>query len=396
MIERLRAGLDAAYGAASGDASTSNSTASSRCSTAPTPCLWPITCRPCARRACCRVGPRRREDAVGWPWPAEIEPKAALFKTVARQPSPETVDALSRDGNRAAGVQHRLLGEVIGAGFHALNPGLARGVLQARPDMSRLDAFRPDGIYVVPETIADLPPLAGILTAGAGNPLSHVQLLARNLGIPNVAVDESLLPALQRADAQPIVLAVSPAGLVAIEPDGPRWDAVFGGHDASPLNVVFEADLTKLDLSQKDFVSLDRLRARDSGRTVGPKAAKLGELKSHFPDRVAPGVGIPFGLYRQAVLDRPYRGGPLTVYQWMVQSFRRLEAMASGSAEAQAYGEALRAEIYTVIRNTDPDPRSSAVCARPWHVSSARGSREACSSAPTPMSRTCRVSPAPA
>lgn len=365
MIERLRAGLDAAYGAAligrrqylelDGQFSLLN-----RTDTMPLadylPALRTAGLLPgwAAQALKMQVGPAMAKLA-------EIEPKAALFVQDQLRGSPmlsysKTVDALSRDGNRAAGVQHRLLGEAIGAGFHALNPGLARGVLQARPDMSRLDAFRPDGIYVVPETIADLPPLAGILTAGAGNPLSHVQLLARNLGIPNVAVDESLLPALQRADAQPIVLAVSPAGLVAIEPDGPRWDAVFGGHDASPLNVVFEADLTKLDLSQKDFVSLDRLRARDSGRTVGPKAAKLGELKSHFPDRVAPGVGIPFGLYRQAVLDRPYRGGPLTVYQWMVQSFRRLEAMASGSAEAQAYGEALRAEIYTVIRNTDPGP----------------------------------------
>ena len=292
---------------------------------------------------------------------AQIEPKAELFVQDQLRGSPllayaRTLDALSRDANQAAGVQHRLLGQDIGSGFHALNPGLARGVLNAKPDMSKLDAFKADGIYVVPESIAELPALAGILTAGAGNPLSHVQLLARNLGIPNVAVDESLLPALQRADGQRIVLAVSPAGLVAIEPDAPRWDEVFGSKQAAALNLMFEADLAKLDLNQRDFVSLDKLRAADSGRTVGPKAAKLGELKSHFPDRVAPGVGIPFGLYRATVLDKPYKGGPRTVYQWMVDSFRKLEAMPAGSAEAQAFGEALRAEIYATIRNTDPGP----------------------------------------
>jgi hypothetical protein len=292
---------------------------------------------------------------------AEIEPKAELFVQDQLRGSPllaysRTLDALSRDANRAAGVPHKLLGQEIGSGFHALNPGLARGVLHARPDMTRLDAFKPDGIYVVPETIADLPPLAGILTAGAGNPLSHVQLLARNLGIPNVAVDEALLPALQPADGQRIVLAVSASGLVEIDADGPRWDEVFGAHQTAAQNVVFEADLSKLDLTQRDFVSLDRLRATDSGRIVGPKAAKLGELKSHFAERVAPGVGIPFGLYRATVLDRPYKGGPKTVYQWMVESFRRLEAMPPGSREAQAYGEALRAEIYATIRNSDPGP----------------------------------------
>ena len=164
----------------------------------------------------------------------EIEPLAGLFVQDQLRGSPllfysQALDGLSRDANQLAGVQHKLLGKDIGAGFNALNPGLARGVLRASPDMKRVDDFRPDGIYVLPETVADLPPLAGILTAGAGNPLSHVQLLARNLGIPNVAVDESLLPALRPNDGKRIVLAVSPAGVVEIDEDGPRWDAVFGG-----------------------------------------------------------------------------------------------------------------------------------------------------------------------
>lgn len=292
---------------------------------------------------------------------AQIEPRAELFVQDALRGSPllfysQTLDALARDANHAAGVQHTLLGRDIGTGFSALNPGLARGVLRSRPDMAKSGAFTPDGIYLLPETVSELPPVAGILTAGAGNPLSHVQLLARNLGIPNVAVDQSLLPALRAADGQRIVLAVSPAGLVDISADGPQWDTVFGPARAVASEVVFEPDVAKLDLSQRNFVSLEKLRARDSGRIVGPKAAKLGELKSHFPDRVAPGVGIPFGLYRAAVLDRPYRNTGKTVYQWMVESFRKLESLPPGSAEAQKQSEALRAEIYNIILNTDPGP----------------------------------------
>jgi len=289
----------------------------------------------------------------------EIEPLAELFIQDQLRGSPllfysQVLDLMSRDANRLAGVQHKLLGKDIGAGFNALNPGLARGILRAAPDMKRVEEFRPDGIYVLPETVADLPPLAGILTAGAGNPLSHVQLLARNLGIPNVAVDESLLPALRANDGKAIVLAVSPAGLVQINEDGPRWDAVFGAGQKAEQNVMFEPDLKKLDLSKREFVSLDELRASDSGRIVGPKAAKLGELKSHFPDRVAPGVGIPFGLYRETVLERPYRNSGKTVYQWMVENFRKLEAMPAGSAETAEFGEKLRAEIYSIVSSTDP------------------------------------------
>ena len=292
---------------------------------------------------------------------SEIEPLAALFIQDQLRGSPlllysQLLDVVSRDANRLAGVQHKLLGMDIGAGFNALNPGLARGILRAAPDMRHAEAFRPDGIYVLPETVADLPPLAGILTAGAGNPLSHVQLLARNLGIPNVAVDESLLPQLLRNDGRRIVLAVSPAGLVEINEDGPRWDAVFGAEKKPGQDLVFEPDLGKLDLSMRDFVSLDSLRAKDSGRIVGPKAAKLGELRSRFHDRVAPGVGIPFGLYRATVLDRPYKTSGRTVYEWMAASFRELEAMQAGSAEAAAFADGLRAEIYSIIVDADPGP----------------------------------------
>ena len=293
---------------------------------------------------------------------SEIEPLAALFIQDQLRGSPlllysQLLDVVSRDANHLAGVQHKLLGTDIGAGFNALNPGLARGILRAAPDMRHAEAFRPDGIYVLPETVADLPPLAGILTAGAGNALSHVQLLARNLGIPNVAVDESLLPALRRNDGKRIVLAVSPAGLVEINEDGPRWDAVFGTEKKPGQDLVFEPDLGKLDLSMRDFVSLDGLRAKDSGRIVGPKAAKLGELRSRFPDRVAPGVGIPFGVYRATVLDRPYKNSGRTVYEWMVAGFRELEAMPVGSAEAGAFADRLRAEIYSIIVGTDPGPK---------------------------------------
>jgi phosphoenolpyruvate synthase/pyruvate phosphate dikinase len=72
---------------------------------------------------------------------------------------------------------------------------------------------------------------------------------------------------------------------------------------------------------------------------------------------VAPGVGIPFGLYRATVLDRPYRNTGKTVYQWMVESFRKLEAMPAGSKEAAQAGEQLRAEIYSTVMKTDPGPQ---------------------------------------
>jgi hypothetical protein len=296
---------------------------------------------------------------------SEIEPRAEMFLQDQLRSSPllaysRILDTLARDGDRLAGVQHKLFDEDMGAGFRALNPGLARGVLVTRPDMSNVGAFRADGIYLLPETVAELPPVAGILTAGEGNPLSHVQLLARNLGIPNAAVSPAAIERVRAHDGQGIVLAVSPAGVVEILPDGPEWDSYF---ETATGDVVITPDLEKLDLSVQDFVNLDDLRAVDSGRIVGPKAAKLGELRRAFPDKVAPGVAIPFGLFRKVVLDRPYGSSGQTVFEHLAGEFRRIERMPHGAAQEAEY-EKLRAAIYQHIVSTDPGPEFRAALAR--------------------------------
>jgi hypothetical protein len=289
----------------------------------------------------------------------EIEPMADLFIQDQLRGSPlllysAILDGLLRDANRAAGVHHKLYGKEIGVGLNALNPGLARGLLHGSPNMARLEEFQADGIYVLPETVADLPPLAGILTAGAGNPLSHVQLLARNLGIPNVTVDEALLPEVRSRDGQTVVLAVSPGGLVELGEDDAHWRSALGQGETRADEVLIRPDLAKLDLGVRRFVGLADLRASDSGRIVGPKAAKLGELARHFPEKVGPGVGIPFGLFRETVLDRPYGATGKSAHDWMVERFREIEAMPKGAREREAMAEDVRARLYDFIRDADP------------------------------------------
>jgi len=288
----------------------------------------------------------------------EIEPLAMLFIQNQLRGSPllffsQVLDGLSRDASRLAGVEHRLFDETIGVGFTALNTGLATGVLQVEPDPRNLPNFQSDGIYVLPETVSDLPPVAGILTEGAGNPLSHVQLLARNLGIPNVAVGSWLLPALARHDDERVVFAVSKSGLVELSNWDESWEMIFDGADSSQ-GVRIEPDLGKLDLSMRKFVLLDELRASDSGRIVGPKAAKLGELREHYPSHVSRGVAIPFGLFRQEVLEQAYPGGDGTVFDWMLRNYRELEQIPADDPWYAERSAAFRAELYDIILNTTP------------------------------------------
>ncbi len=288
---------------------------------------------------------------------AEIEPLALLFIQDQLRGSPmlfasQQLDSLTRDANQLAGVTHKLFGQQIGVGFHALNPGLARGKLYAKADINQHEQFDPQGIYVLPETISELPPIAGIITAGEGNPLSHVQLLARNLGIPNVTVNEDLLPKLEKHNGETIIMAVSPTGLIELDADTQQWRDFFGENKQKD-HVVIRPDLKKLDLTVRDFVSLDTLRASDSGRIVGPKAAKLGELHHHYPDKVAKGVAIPFGIFREVVLDKPYKNTKQTVFEWMVDRYADIHALPDDSEQKKQVAESFRQEVYDIITSAD-------------------------------------------
>lgn len=280
---------------------------------------------------------------------AHIEPLASQFVADRLRASPLLVysallDALLLEANSLAGIEHEVFGQPVGAGLRALNPGLARGIL-------RLDHTdpRPDGIYLLPETTANLPPVAGILTLEAGNILSHVQLLANNLGIPNVVVDAALVPRLRAMAGRPVVMAVSPGGRVLIAEDGPHWADVFGRQEQAPAHL--QPDIAKLDLSRRDPIPLGKLRADDAGRIAGPKAANLGELKHHYPIEVADGLVIPFGTYRD-FLEQPMPGTGTSAYAWMRSEYQRIDGLPAQQRESEA--KKLRERIRDWIRTADP------------------------------------------
>ncbi|MDB5970818.1 MAG: hypothetical protein JWQ90_3268 [Hydrocarboniphaga sp.] len=251
-----------------------------------------------------------------------IEPLVEAFVPDRLRASPllfysTVLQTLRVDADTVSGVSQQLFGEPAGGGLRRLNPGIARGIL--RTSMKNAGAGSEPAIFLVPETTSDLPAAAGILTEAEGNPVSHVQLLARNLGIPNVVVSRDLIPKLDAYDGSRIVLAASSGGLVEIAEDGARWDQVLGQGAQKP-SVVIVPDLVKLNLLRADFVSTANLRASDSGRICGPKAAHVGELTHRFPDHVSPGLAVSFGIYRE-LLNEPVRAGGPAMFEWMKQQY---------------------------------------------------------------------------
>ena len=260
------------------------------------------------------------------------------------------LESLTAEADALAGLRHELFGRPVATGLRALNPGLARGPLRPLQGLENASDPTP-AVVLAPESAADLPAVAGILTAAEGNALSHVQLLARNLGVPNVVVAPEWLERVQQQVGQEVVLAASPAGVVRLALAGPEWAAVFPPRAERAVSI--RVDMARLDLAPRLPRSMTTLRADDSGRTVGPKAAKLGELAVRFPDQVSPGVAIPFGAFR-AILDRPHPAGG-SLLDWMRSGYARLRELPEGPARQQATSRFL-AELRAAIGREEPAP----------------------------------------
>ncbi len=284
---------------------------------------------------------------------SRIEPLSSQFIPDRLRSSPilaygVILNELIKDANQLSGVNHQLFGETIGAGVRSLNPGMARGVLRL-PDEQYAELDK-NSIVLLPETTAELSPVAGILTMGEGNALSHVQLLAGNLGIPNVVISEKLQSLLKPMQNQMVVLAVSPGGIVQLESDSDRWHEYFS-RQITPKEGSISPNMDKLDLKQRDLISLADLRAEHAGRIVGPKAANLGELKHHFPQAVTSGLVVPFGAFREH-LNQLYNDTNTSVFEWMQSEYRRITQLDTESKQVAT--KRLQEELRAWILQSDP------------------------------------------
>ena len=223
-----------------------------------------------------------------------------------------------------------------------LNAGYARGVLhliEGAPD--EVEVNNRD-IFVFSRPPADLKPVGGIMTVSEGNMVSHVQLLARNLGIPNAVLTEQQFRELRPYAGEKVFYAVSPSGAVIMKPVGQMNDTereLFAVRERSQERIRVPID--RIDLSTRDILNMRDVGSEDSGVRCGPKAANLGQLKRLFPDNVVEGLVIPFGVFREH-LDQHMPGQPAGTSYWtfLNDRFTRARAMEAGGsdeAEIEAY-----------------------------------------------------------
>lgn len=231
-----------------------------------------------------------------------IEPEVPRYLEDLLRGSPllvlgDLLGFLTQDLDRRLGRGHHILGQTFGGAF-GLNPGVARGPLRILEPEAARRAPR-EALVLLPRTVSELAPVAGILSQAEGSLLSHVQILARNLGIPNVSISAELGRRLKDQVGKDLVLVVSSKGSVWIDaatklpPELVERYFPTKSQDASAPRLRAPSP----DLGVRNPLPLSELSARLSGKVVGPKAANLGELARRFPGRVGSALALPFGFF---------------------------------------------------------------------------------------------------
>lgn len=255
-------------------------------------------------------------------------------------PLGESVSRLGDFISTQSGLTNQVMNIPNQSHMRGLNPGFAYGelnVISGSPDEVEVSQNK---IYVFERPPADLKPVAGIATVTEGNLVSHVQLLARNLGIPNAVISNTNLNDLKAYSGRMVFYAVSNNGTVIMKPESEMNEeekALFAVRQRNEDKIRVPVENIRLD--QTSILNLRDIKSEDSGIISGPKAANLGQLKRMFPDNVVEGLVIPFGIFRQH-MDQQMPEKNYTYWEYLNSFFEKAEEMRNDGypeSEIDAY-----------------------------------------------------------
>ena len=239
----------------------------------------------------------------------------------------ETVSNLGIFVSKLSKINNQVMRIDNQSAIRGLNPGYAYGelvVVDGNPDNVEVST---DKIYIFEKPPHDLKPVAGIMTVSEGNLVSHVQLLARNLGIPNAVLSYDNLKALKKYDGENVFYAVSNKGNVVLkrESDMTGDETALFSKQERTKNII-EVPIKDIRLDVSKVINMREVDASDSGKLCGPKAANLGELKKLFPDHVVEGLIIPFGLFRSH-MNQTMPGQNMSYWTYLNSTFAQADRM---------------------------------------------------------------------
>ena len=180
------------------------------------------------------------------------------------------------------------------SGYQPFHLGRAVGKLHVVPVGADFEAlsFAPDEIVLLPESLPDITPVAGIVSQGFSTPLAHVNLRAGAWGIPNVGASDAMQKYAKLA-GKTVVLEASESTYSLREATAAEIAAA-----AQAKQEAGKVQIPKANLGVTALTPLDALRATDAS-AFGSKTSNLGEIVAAKLAGVAvpPGFGIPIAHY---------------------------------------------------------------------------------------------------
>ncbi|MBI4818235.1 MAG: PEP/pyruvate-binding domain-containing protein [Deltaproteobacteria bacterium] len=218
------------------------------------------------------------------------------------------------------------------AEYQPFNKGVAVGRLRLiSGDVPQSDlTFEPDEIVILTSPLADISPVAGIISETFSTPLSHVNLRAKGWRIPNIGLRDAKKK-LGAMAGKVVYLEARDSDFVARLATPEELERERKKHEHRRRVTIPEPNFAVTKLPW-----LDELTA-DDFRTVGPKAANLGIIKrAKLPGfEVPPGFGVPFVYARDhlaahglsaalaAVLDDPKVRGDAAARKDKLEALRK-------------------------------------------------------------------------
>ncbi|TXK72810.1 PEP/pyruvate-binding domain-containing protein [Mesonia sp. K4-1] len=247
----------------------------------------------------------------------------------------ESVSELSDFIKKEAQLSNTLLDAKHPNDARGLNPGYAKGKLVIVEDEHiEVDPYK---IYIFQKPPSDLKPVAGIATVAEGNLVSHVQLLARNLGIPNSVISAKNFEELKKYEGKEVFYAVSSKGTIVLkEANDLNSDEedLFKDKTSQKKDSKINVPIDKINLQKNDLLNLTEIDAKSSGIYCGPKAANLGQLKAMFPNNVVNGSVIPFGIFKSHMNQpMPLQSG--SYWDYLKATFAQAEKMRENNINEQ-------------------------------------------------------------
>jgi len=215
----------------------------------------------------------------------------SFFTPVAFKPNSSRQEADST----SLGLQRVLQTEISKEqDYQALNVAKALGRIHVIPKLDDHVEIGFNEILVLDEVPIQLPPVAGIITGRPSTPLSHINLLAKGWGVPNVYIKNAQELFKQyngwwvEFDARRDAYTIKRADNNALDEYQKR------------LKERLDVMKPRYDLSATRLADLSEQRA-GSSIAYGAKSANLGELThAHLPGVIIPpGFTIPFFYYDQ-------------------------------------------------------------------------------------------------